>query len=101
MKRLMTFELEPRAFSRQCFGVLVNNICTATGYYIVRSLEKNYNILTYERVFKKKQEKKYLQQHVPLQIQSFLHFYQEIGVILRKNKRKQKEKANPWLLSTR
>lgn len=58
MKRLMTFELVPRVFSRHRFGVLVNKRCTATGYYIVRSLEKNYYILTCERVFLKRNRKK-------------------------------------------
>lgn len=47
------FELQPRANSRHCFGVLVNNVCTAISYNTVRSLEKYDYIFTYERVLKK------------------------------------------------
>lgn len=87
MKRLMTFELQPRAISRHCFAVLVNNIRTATSYNTVRSLEKRDYIFTYERVLKEETGKKV--QHISLQIQGLLHFYHEIGTILRKNENKK------------
>jgi len=58
MKRLRTTELQPRVISRHCFGVLVNNIYTATTYNTVRTLEKNNYIFTYERVLKKRNRKK-------------------------------------------
>lgn len=99
MKRLMTSELQPRAISSHCFGVLVNNICTTTSYNTVRSLEKNDYIFTYERVLKKETgKKKYLQQHVSLQIHSLLHFYHEIVTILRRKKTtKENKKVRPIL----